>query len=69
MRWFIRNFTNKSCFFKKLYSTCIQDITKGNLGKFKDELGGRIMTKFVGLRSKTCAYLIYDFQEEKRKKG
>ena len=38
-------------------------------GKFKDELGGRIMTKFVCLRSKTYAYLTDDFEEEKRNKG
>ena len=39
------------------------------LGKFKDELGGRITTKLFGLRSKTYSYLIDDFEEEKRNKG
>ena len=39
------------------------------LGKFKDELGGKIMTKFAGLRSKTYAYLIDDFEEKKKNKG
>ena len=42
-------------------------ITKNKvLGKLKDGLGGRIMTKimskFVGLRSKTYAYLIDHFK-------
>ena len=47
----------------------LTDKDKKVLGEFKDELGGRIMTKSVGLRSKTYAYLIDDFEEEKRNKG
>ena len=39
------------------------------LGKFKDKLGGKIMTKFVGLCSKIYAYLIDDSEKIKRKKG
>ena len=38
----------------------ITNKNKKVLGKFKDELGGRIMTKFVDLRSKTYAYSIDD---------
>ena len=34
------------------------------LGKFKDELGGKIMTKFVALRAKTCSFLIDDFTDD-----
>ena len=39
------------------------------LCRFKDELGGRIMTEFVGLRPKTYFFLTDDFQEKKKNKG
>ena len=35
----------------------------------KDELGGKIMTKFVGLRAKTYSYLIDDGSEDRKAKG
>ena len=35
----------------------------------KDELGGKIMTKFVGLRAKTYSCLIDDGSEDKKAKG
>ena len=35
----------------------------------KDELGGKIMTNFVGLRAKTYSYLIDDVSEDKKAKG
>ena len=35
----------------------------------KDELGRKIMIKFVGLRAKTCSYLIDDGSEENKAKG
>ena len=35
----------------------------------KDELGGKITTKFVGLRAKTYSYLIDDGSEDKKAKG
>ena len=35
----------------------------------KDELGGKILTKFVGLRAKTHSYLIDDGSEDKKTKG
>ena len=35
----------------------------------KDELGGIIMTKFVGLRAKTYSYLTDDGSEDKGAKG
>ena len=37
------------------------------IGLMKDELGGRIVTKFVGLRVKTYSYLIDDGSEDKKK--
>ena len=35
----------------------------------KDELGGKIMTKFVGLRAKTHSYLIDDGSEDEKAKS
>ena len=35
----------------------------------KDELGGKIMTKFVALRPKTYSYLTDDCKENKKAKG
>ena len=35
----------------------------------KDQVGGNIMTKFVGLRAKTYSYLIDDVSEDKKAKG
>ena len=39
------------------------------IGLFKDELLGKIMKEFVGVRLKTWAYLMYDDTEHKKTKG
>ena len=39
------------------------------IGLIKDEFGGKIMTKIVGLRAKTYSYLIDDGSEDKKAKG
>ena len=39
------------------------------IGLMKNELGGKIMRKFVGLRTKTYSYLIDDSSEERKAKG
>ena len=39
------------------------------IGLIKDELGRKIMTRFVGLRAKTYSYLIDDGTEDKKAKG
>ena len=39
------------------------------IGLMKDELGGKIVTKFVGLRTETYIYLIDDNSEDKKTKS
>ena len=39
------------------------------IGLFKDELGGKIMREFVGLKVKTYVYLMDDDTEHKKAKG
>ena len=39
------------------------------IGLMKDELGGRIMKKFIGLRAKAYSYLKDNDNEYKKEKG
>ena len=39
------------------------------IGLMKNELGGKSMIEFVGLRSKTYSYLTDDCKEDKKVKG
>ena len=39
------------------------------IGLIKDDLGGKIMRKFVGLRTKNYSYLIDDSSKDKKAKG
>ena len=43
--------------------------SKKVLGKFKDELGGKIMTKICALRAKTYSFLINDFTDDDYEKN
>ena len=44
-------------------------INKKVIGKFKDELGGKVITEFIALRAKAYAYITEDGSVHKRAKG
>ena len=52
---------------------CNRPLPKGKnkkiIGLMKDELGGKIMTKFAALRPKTYSYLTYDGNSDKKANG
>ena len=48
---------------------CFEQVkTRKKIGFFKDELAGKIMTEFVGLRPKTYAYLKMMIMKRKKLK-
>ena len=52
----------------RLERTLPKGKNKNVIGLMKDELGGKIIKKFVGLMAKTCSYLIDDGSEDKKVK-
>ena len=53
----------------KLHKLLLKEKNKKVIGFMKDELGGKIMVKFVRLKAKTYSYLIDDSSEDKKAKG
>ena len=54
----------------RMIKDCFQSVrTKKVIDLFKDELGGKTMTKFCALRAKTQAYLMNDSSEHNKGKG
>ena len=47
----------------------LQKLVKLVLGKFKDEIGGKIMIKFVVLRAKTYSFLTDEYTDDDYKKS
>ena len=59
--------------FELEYNSVDRLLPKGKnkkvIGLMRDELGGKILTKFIGLRAKSYSYLIDDGGEDKKAKG
>ena len=53
---------------KRFYGK-IKDANKKVIGKMKDELGGKIVSEFVGLKSKMYSLVSVDDEEKIRAKG
>ena len=48
---------------------CYSETNKKAIGKFKDECDGKIMTHFIGLRSKLYSFKVEGSKEKKKAKG
>ena len=55
-----------SSHYGSIYRPLPKRENKTLIGLMKDELGGKIMTKFVRLRAKTYSYLVDDGNEDKK---
>ena len=51
-----------------LINHCLKEIINKVTGLMKDELGSKIMAKFVGLRARSSNYLTDDCSEDKKVK-
>ena len=47
----------------------LKEKNKKVIGVIKDNLGGKLLKEFIGLRAKTFSYLTDDNSEEKKVKG
>ena len=59
----------KSCYRHSQVCPLLMEVNKKVIGLMKDELGGRIMTKFVALRQKLYAYKMLSESGDKKCKG
>ena len=64
--WQLKNWMYHTCIV--LPSGIYTDVNKMVIGMFKDEVGGKIIVKFVGLRAKNYAYVCEE-KEYKKCKG
>ena len=71
LHWYWRGFDVEGWFDSSNYDENDERLlpvgkNKKVIGLFEDELNGKIITKFVGLRAKTYAYLTDDGSEHKK---
>ena len=60
--------TDSFIVYIKTEAHCLKQKIKKVIGLMKDELEGKIMTKFIGLRAESYSYLILDVSEDKKTK-